>query len=577
MATFDRIRLMKSILKPFSLNQFRFCGIRFNIRSACSRGICSLLFILFFSGEVIAQKFVEKLDLAIEIPSVIALKATPLHLYTLSETEGLVVFRQSSDSLQWLYSSSGMQRRGSELDADARFAYIYGNGRRLGVIEPTSVLGVYSSTTLPTIPKSVARTGVRLWIALGEAGLGSLSLSTPEAVDQGVVFPFQQELQNHSVIQTLSEPSSTLFVLTQQGGEFPNSGANNDDAMRWLHRFSVVSADSIQFDLSWSLKTPEGSPHPSNLHLMDGILYVSNPIGEFFKVLLSEDEQQLSLEYWTSFGHEIDEVGSFGDEFFIRTRNGKLWVGNRDEGFTLSRQDAEAGNLAVSHHGVYLSQFDRVSPLQLLSNYEQNSTQIGPSVNTTSASSTIDQNLSFIPSLVSIPDQVFPLGATIILPVEQENPIPADRINFSLLNPVSGASIRGQSMIWTPTSSQVGRNSFTLLATSTTGATDTTTFAIEVRPFNAPPLFAPSRPLSIPAGDAFETQFRATDPDGEPASLIRYLGVDLPSGASLDEQSGQFRWNPELRQVGTHRFRIVATDQYGAAANLQVEIQVIDL
>ena len=311
---------------------------------------------------------------------------------------------------------------------------------------------------------------------------------------------------------------------------------------------------------------------------MDGKLYISNPIGEFFQVLLSEDEQQLTLEYWTSFGHEIDEVGAFADEFFVRTRNGKLWVGNREEGFSLTRQDAEAGNyLAVSHHGVYLSQFDRVTPLQLLSISEQNTMQVGPSGNTTTASSTADQNLSFIPSLVSIPDQIYPLGATIILPIEQENPIPADRINFSLLNPVSGASIRGQSMIWTPTSSQVGRNSFTLLATSTTGATDTTTFAIEVRPFNTPPLFAPSRPISIPVGEAFETQFRATDPDGEPASLIRYLGVDLPSGARLDEQSGLLRWNPEVRQVGTYRFRILATDQYGAAATLQVEIQVIEL
>ena len=91
-----------------------------------------------------------------EISNVKAIEASTAHLYVLSEDEGMAVFRIKSDSLQWLYTSSGMQRRGNYLDSDIRFGYLYGDNRRLTVLEPTSVLGVFSSTYLPTIPLGVA-------------------------------------------------------------------------------------------------------------------------------------------------------------------------------------------------------------------------------------------------------------------------------------------------------------------------------------------------------------------------------------------------------------------------------------
>src|SRR5690554_4911859 len=79
-----------------------------------------------------------------EIPGVVEMEASPAHLYILSETEGMAVFRVYPDSLQWLYTSSGMQRRGNKMEADIRFAYLFGSSKRLTVLEPTSVLGVYS-------------------------------------------------------------------------------------------------------------------------------------------------------------------------------------------------------------------------------------------------------------------------------------------------------------------------------------------------------------------------------------------------------------------------------------------------
>jgi hypothetical protein len=67
------------------------------------------------------------------------------------------------------------------------------------------------------------------------------------------------------------------------------------------------------------------------------------------------------------------------------------------------------------------------------------------------------------------------------------------------------------------------------------------------------------------------------DPDGVDPDLIRYHGVDLPDGGSISERTGIFSWTPDRRQVGLHRFQVIATDQYGAAASVQVEITVRNL
>ncbi|MDZ7682342.1 MAG: putative Ig domain-containing protein [Fodinibius sp.] len=141
---------------------------------------------------------------------------------------------------------------------------------------------------------------------------------------------------------------------------------------------------------------------------------------------------------------------------------------------------------------------------------------------------------------------------------------------------ITSAEIRGQSFYWAPTSNDIGNHRIKLIASTNSGQTDSTSFNIEVKSFNAPPRFAPIRPISIPVGEAFSLPFKATDPDGMNADLVRFLGVNLPEGASIDEQTGEFSWTPSARQTGKNQFRIIATDQYGAATSVDVTINVID-
>ena len=111
------------------------------------------LFLAFsFIPCFVSAQWAQDLSNMFEISNVKAIEASTAHLYVLSEDEGMAVFRIKSDSLQWLYTSSGMQRRGNYLDTDIRFGYLYGDNRRVTVLEPTSVLGVFSSTYLPLFP-----------------------------------------------------------------------------------------------------------------------------------------------------------------------------------------------------------------------------------------------------------------------------------------------------------------------------------------------------------------------------------------------------------------------------------------
>lgn len=487
------------------------------------------------------------------VPSVIAVESTPLHTYILSESDGLLVFRNSADSLQWMYTSSGMQRRGYKLSADARFAYLHGNGTRLSVVEPTSVLGVYSSTDLPAAPVAVARTGTLLWVAMGDHGLGALTLESPESVDAEPAYPHSESFESLQILDLASDPSSHLFVLTR----------DRADGSRQLHVVESVDISQSRYAARLTLDR-----QLDRLHLVSGELFASNAQGDLYR--LREDG---STEFVSGFGVQPDKIRRRGETLFVRTLGGKLWVGGIESGFAVARGEAEAGNfVGVSHHGVYLSQYGRVTPVSVTETASEPTAGID-----VEAQGEPGDAASGAPRLVPIPDQVIPYPKPLILPIRLERSMASGQVDFALIGGADNAVVRGRSFYWQPRATQNGRHTFTLLATSNVGLTDTTSFRVDVRPFNAPPRFVPIRPVTIPVQEAFTTRFEATDPDGMDSGFIRYMGVDLPEGSRIDENTGTFDWSPELRHAGQHAFRVIATDQFGAASAIDVTIRVADL
>ncbi|MEX0994745.1 MAG: Ig domain-containing protein, partial [Balneolaceae bacterium] len=153
---------------------------------------------------------------------------------------------------------------------------------------------------------------------------------------------------------------------------------------------------------------------------------------------------------------------------------------------------------------------------------------------------------------------------------------PAEEVEFTYRSNIHNAKMRGQTFYWKPTATQIGRHEVTIIATASDGRSDSTRFSIDLRPFNTPPRFTPVRPITINVEEEFTLDIRAIDPDGKKPDLIRYLGVDLPSGAKLEEKTGIFTWTPTLRQVGEFEFQVIATDQYGAASQQDINIRVIE-
>jgi len=501
----------------------------------------SFLFVLILLIPPADAQWIKDNRQQMEIDNTVNMHSSEAHLYVLSESEGLVVFRAHSDSLQWLYSSTGMQRRGTLLDSDIRFAYLYGNNRRLTVIEPTSVLGVYSSTVLPATPRSVKRIGNNLYIALGENGLGMLSLETPETVDSDVEYLNPDRFENSSVNDLATDDNQVLYVLSDNNIlDIYEIGSDENDI---VHDNRVTLSNSVQ-----------------KIFLTENELYGTDNSGQIYSIR--------SGGQTTSAGNveaSVQKLERWNNQLVVRTTNNSLWIGEPGEELINWRSNASAGNhFTVTGNQLWISDYNQIARI-----IESNQTADGTAQQRTSDSGQL--------KIKPIRDVILPFPRPLIMPIEIENSLnPAD-ISFSYEASFNNARIRGNSFYWQPSANQTGTHNVKITGTTADGQTDSVEFTVELRPFNAPPRFSPSRPITIPVGESFDLTINAVDPDGMNRNLIRYLGVDMPSGANLNEKTGRFTWTPNVRQVGEHEFRVIATDQFGAASSQNYTINVVEI
>lgn len=476
----------------------------------------------------------------LEISDILDVESSLTHLYVLSESEGLVVFRMYDDSLQWLYSSTGMQRRGNQLHADIRFAYLYGDGRRLTVIEPTSVLGVYSSTVLPEAPQSVRRIGNHLYVAMRNGTLASVSLQTPEAVDTDPSPVEPDRLQNRSVNDLATDEDRILYVLSDNSLIDIYSYSTRDEALR--HEEYVELDTSI-----------------NKIFFAGNELIGSNDNGDIFLI-----DANGNTRHQNNVENSVHKLSFWNDEIVVRTTNNRLWIGELGGDITQWKQNERAGNyFTVNKNRLFVSESNSLFP-------------VSRSPERISGDDRSNDTGRF--AIKQIEAITLPFPKPLLLPLEVEGyQGNTSEITFSVQSSINNIKVRGNSLFWQPGASETGRQQIEVTATTPAGQSTQMEFTVDVRPFNAPPRFTPTRPQNIPANERFEQRISAFDPDGTHPDLIRYLGVDLPSGASLNEQTGVFTWTPTIRQVGTHTFRVIATDQFGAAASQEFELRVVEV
>ncbi len=495
-----------------------------------------LLSLLFTPFTIAQQSLVQDYSSIVSIPETINIQASETHLYVLSEREGMVVFRIYPDSLQWLYTSSGMQRRGDKISADIRFAYLFGGSKRLTVLEPTSVLGVYSATLLPANPIDATRLENNLYVALGKKGLGSLSLETPETVDSEIQSLGENEIDGAEVLDVKSSiASKQLFVLTSHNNlVLFNSKDNTLGYSKTLALNIPASKLFIDGERIWT-STKNGDVYE----------ITSNGLGR--KVGAVEEEVTTVL-YWL-------------DYTFVRTVSGKVWVSKNREPLSIWKSDSDAGNfITKSIDRVWISENNSLTK-----------------VTVGLEGQTMDTSTNSPFAIQKIPNKILTYPNPLVMALELEGNYPTKDVEFTYRSTATNAVIQKQGFVWQPTPNQLGLNWFTVIASNSNGKTDSTRFTVDVRSFNTPPVFSPVRGSSIVVNEKFELQFKATDPEKPTSQLIRYIGVDLPVGSNVEERTGLFTWTPNDRQVGENTFKIIASDELGAASSVEVTLNVLDI
>lgn len=490
-------------------------------------------------------QLVKNLDTVMEIPEIESVTSSEAHMYVLSGREGLIVFRTTADSLQWLYSSSGLANRGDRMVTDIRFSYLFGRDGRLTVIEPTSVLGVYSSTRLDDDPNDIARIGNDLYLADDDYGLRTLSLETSESVDR----PPEPVFEHNQPIVSIARISDQLFAIDSE------------------NRLLLFEKEDGELNSNGSQQLPQGS---QRLHTSSNRLYVTTENGGIYRIRSDGRTDELfEIE------EEITHLIQWNDSYLIRGESSRIWIASQGVRPTLFRDDPSAGNhittfkeqLWISEH----RQLSRWVDSEHIATFDD--TDDTNRTNSTPDNQPVDEPLR----LASIDDLVIPYPRVLLLTLSLESDHNVQDISFQQKSSIDGIRIRGNGLYWQPSSSDVGSHAISIIATNREGQTDSTSFNVNVRPFNSPPRFSPVRNLSIPVNEEFTIPFQASDPDGSNPDLIRYIGVDLPDGASLDEGSGEFEWTPTRRQAGEHEFQVIATDQYGAASSMDITIKVVEL
>ena len=138
--------------------------------------------------------------------------------------------------------------------------------------------------------------------------------------------------------------------------------------------------------------------------------------------------------------------------------------------------------------------------------------------------------------------------------------IPTDTLSYSATNLPAGASININTgtLTWTPAESQDG--TYTIQVTVSDGtSTDSQSFTITVREVNTPPTLNTISNQTIQELSKLTLNITATDAD-IPTNTLSYGATNLPTGASININTGTLTWTPAESQDGTHTIQVTVSD-----------------
>nr|WP_321497865.1 putative Ig domain-containing protein [uncultured Methanolobus sp.] len=150
-----------------------------------------------------------------------------------------------------------------------------------------------------------------------------------------------------------------------------------------------------------------------------------------------------------------------------------------------------------------------------------------------------------------------------------------DPITYSVTNMPANASFDTSSgeFSWTPAYDQSGAYIVEFVA-SANGLDDSEQVTITVVDVDRSPVLADISNKQIDENKSLVFTISATDPDG--LSTITYSANDMPAGAVLDQDSGEFSWTPLYDQSGSYDVEFVATSN-GLTDSQTITITVLNV
>ena len=174
------------------------------------------------------------------------------------------------------------------------------------------------------------------------------------------------------------------------------------------------------------------------------------------------------------------------------------------------------------------------------------------------------------PSLGSIPNRTIPAGSKYSMRLAANDPNTNDTLSYFLDAAPAGATFDpNPTIIWTPTSAQVGVNDFNVRVVDAAGHSDSKSFHITVTSANHPPQLAGQPDERVPSGGQFARTLSATDPDGDAVTLTLVSG---PAGLTLT--GNQLSWNPVTPTPGVYPVMVQAADGAGLIDSKRFDLTV---
>jgi hypothetical protein len=150
------------------------------------------------------------------------------------------------------------------------------------------------------------------------------------------------------------------------------------------------------------------------------------------------------------------------------------------------------------------------------------------------------------------------------------------KLMYEVVNLPEGAQIDPASGLisWVPTYEQSGEYTFNVQVKDPSGLIAEQSFSVTVNHVNRPPEFEVLSPQVGNENAPLQFTIKALDSDQEDTGKLLYTSANLPSGATLNETTGEVSWTPTYEESGTYTVNFQVTDSYDVTAVQEVTINI---